>query len=243
MKETRDYPWFDLRDYEPRRQFGVRDWAIMLLLRDRLPDDVNRYSQTGRSDAKKLFDKYWDNYLDEALPSKYWNNKPDERYEGLLPSDVVFQDVTHLAPSNDLGNRLISTFAIENSSARLLQVDVLAPDAILIRAFESWLRNFRKKNPLPIRRRGKRALNLKITPEHLKSWTNYNILAVLDLDLYAGAKKWRKLSYSRLFEKLSPVVHRSGSPNPEGWGVEARNKAREGLGCLYSLIAQAKFPG
>src|SRR5262245_10717511 len=118
MKAARDYPWFNLPDYEPRRQFDLRDWAIMLLLRDRLADDVVRYLQIGRSDAKKCFDKYWDNYLDEALPSKYWNNRSDQRYEGLLPSDPVLEDITHLALPDGLGNRPISTFAIENYSAR-----------------------------------------------------------------------------------------------------------------------------
>jgi hypothetical protein len=82
MKEARDYPWFNLADYEPRRQFGLRDWAIMLLLRDRLLDDVDRYSL-----FKETFDEYWLNYLDEALPSKYLNNRSDERYERLLASD------------------------------------------------------------------------------------------------------------------------------------------------------------
>jgi hypothetical protein len=194
---------------------------------------VDRYSQ--RFDFKE-FDEYWLNCLNEALPSKYWSNRSDERYDRLLASDPVLEDVTE---------KRFSKSVIESWPARLLQ-DALAPDAILIQAFESWLRDFRKNSPLPIGRAGKPALNLKITSAHLDSWTNYNILAVLDLDLYDKAKKRRKLTHPKLFEKLNPkvvdeVVDIEGGPNPEGWGIEARSKAEEALGCLYSLIAQAKF--
>lgn len=236
MKKGRDYSWFNLADYEPRRQFDLHDWSIMLLLRDRLRNDVDR------SLAFKEFNwlnGYWLNYLDEALPSKYSSNKSDDRYQQLLASDPVLEDVTHLALPDANGFRPISTFAIENTSARLLQINILAPDTILISAVKSWLRKFRKSSPLPIRRRGKPGLNLEITKDHLHSWSQYNILAVLDLDLYDKARGHKKQSNRELFEKLNPKGDRSA----EEWGVEARGKAQEALGCLYPLIAQAKFPG
>jgi hypothetical protein len=240
MKEARDYPWFNLADYEPRRQFDLRDWAIMLLLRDQLPDYVDRYSQIEDPEFEFKVDEYWLNYLDEALPSKYWSNRSKKQHEGLL-ADPVLEDITHLALADGFGNRPISTFAIEYCSARLLQVNALAPDAILIRAFKSWLRNLRKRSPLPFGRRGKPGLNLEITPAHLASWTNYNILAVLDLDRYDRVKKRKKLSYRKLFEKFNPEGCQKIDRTPEEWVKEARNKARNALGCLYPLIVQTKF--
>ena len=233
MKKDRDYSWFNLADYEPRRQFDLHDWSVMLLLRDRLLNDV------GRSLALKDFDRfneYWLIYLDEALPCKYSSNKSDERYQQLLASDPLLEDVTHLALRNNHGYRPISTFAIENTSARLLQINIIAPDTILISAFKSWLRKLRESTPLPIRRRGKPALNLEITKEHLHSWSQYNILAVLDLDLYDKARNHKKQSNREMFEKLNP----KGKRPAEEWTVEARGKAQEALGCLYPLIAQAK---
>ena len=81
----------------------------------------------------------------------------------------------------------------------MLQLNILAPDTNLIQAFDSWLRKLRESSPLAIRRRGRPALNLEITKAHLHSWTQYNILSVLDLDLYDKAKQDRKSEPSRTF--------------------------------------------
>ena len=76
MEEERDYPWFNLADYEPRRQFDFRDWAIMLYLRDRTADDIDRNLQTEGCTFEETSDEHWLLYLGEALPLKNSTPKP-----------------------------------------------------------------------------------------------------------------------------------------------------------------------
>ena len=187
MKSARVYPWFNLDAYAPRRSFDLRAWANMVLVRDRFLDDAARDKQSGYNAAN--FDGYWAAYLDEALPCNYSKDKTD-----LHTSIPVLEDITHLLRPGKGGRLSIAPFAIDTIPVRVLQLNILAPDAILIDQVNRWLADVRKKNPLPIPRRGRPSLNAKITDQTLRSWSNYNILAVLDLDLYDKAKGRKRLT-------------------------------------------------
>jgi hypothetical protein len=87
---------------------------------------------------------------------------------------------------------------------------------------------------LPARRRGKPSLNFEITADHIKSWTYYNVLAVLDLDFYAKVFGIEPLTHQQLGE----LLERTFQFEAKDWGRNARAKAAEAMRCLDVLQAQ-----
>jgi hypothetical protein len=157
MKKSRDYSWFNLADYEPQRQFGLREWALMLFCRQQFQDDAARFRIDTETD--EVIEAYWRKYLDEALPCNYQRNKSTE----LCASVPVIRDVTNSLRHGR--HDFIHGFGIEMFPVRILQLNILAPDATLIKAFRSWLCEVRKSSPLPIRRRGRQPLPIDCSGE------------------------------------------------------------------------------
>jgi hypothetical protein len=115
-------------------------------------------------------------------------------------------------------------------------INTRASDADLKKHFAAWLAEQRAtRSPLSARRPGRPATNVAITPNHFKSWTEYNVLAVLDLDFCAQVFGISPLTH----EKLADLFLECDSDIfAKEWGRAARAKAKEARGCLDVLAAQ-----
>jgi hypothetical protein len=125
---------------------------------------------------------------------------------------------------------------------RILRVNPNTPDEALIQAFKEWLQQQRKFDPLPVVMPGHKGLNVRITDKHLKSWTEYKVLAVIDLDFCAKVFGVSNLSHEALCDLLLPPdcpLAKEDSPELRDWGREARRKAEEAKESIDLLIAQA----
>jgi len=174
---------------------------------------------------------FWADYLKDALPS---NHRSLSLHLGaLLPLEDITELKAHAGEELDLN--VVNHFF----QKRILRIDPSAPDNVLKRAFDKWLQQWRKLNPLSVRRPGRRATNVEITHEHLKSWTTYNVLAVIDLDFCATVFDVPPLSHEHICDLLL-APERIGDVGPKDWGREARSKANEAKKSLELLIAQAR---
>jgi hypothetical protein len=234
------FSWFKTEDYIPVGGFKLADWAAMLRIRWNY--EVQWLSKTASLSAAAIdelqkdgpikADEYWTNYLNDALPRNYSSGVP----RGTMPPPL--QDITALLmkQDNDIYSGLKSVTNFFHD--RILRVSPSAPDNALTQAFAEWLQELRKFDPLPVSRRGPHATNVSITDQHLKSWTEYKVLAVIDLDFCATVFGVSKLSHEALCDLLLPPEKEVG---PKDWGREARRKAEEAKESLDLLTAQARF--
>jgi hypothetical protein len=232
-----EYNWFKREDYLPISSFNLADWAAMLQVRcnfehasapDRkhhlTPDAAKKLTFT--SDEKRRLRPIWDEYLRVALPCNYRKVPPQARTLPLL-EDITAQIA-----------RLGKDQAAIHFGVRFLRVNRLVPDKHLKQAFDNWLRQSRISAPRGVSRRGRPSSNITITSQHLKSWTAYNILGVMDLDVCATLFGFRRLSHEKLCDYLIDP-EKVGDVGPKDWGREARRKAEEAKESLDLLIAQA----
>jgi hypothetical protein len=190
------------------------------------PEAIKELRQHGSIKAAE----FWDNYQRAALPSEYIKNGRKTLHGRILPP---LEDITSLIKE---GARSALNIEASFFPARILRVNPNTPDEALIQAFKEWLQELRKFDPLPVVRPGRKGLNVRITDKHLKSWTEYKVLAVIDLDLCAAVFGVPKLSHEALCDLLLPPEKEVG---PKDWGSEAREKAEEAKESIDLLIAQA----
>jgi hypothetical protein len=236
MSNDQSYPWFNLENYRRRNEFGFDGWKEMLDRRAGFEADFIRQQSLPIEDRNGFvgenFDREaWPLYLGQVLPCHY------ETTAGNVESPTSrfpIEDVTRLSVPDENGVRPIGQWSLEHSPIRLLSVDPRVPEEVLCEAFEKWLRGVREIMPRPVTRRGRPTLNIRIDQNHLRSWSQYNILAVFDLDLYDKAKGLRLLTN----EALGKLLGSSAYGNPEEWGREARAKTTEAFECLELLTAQ-----
>jgi hypothetical protein len=230
-----DYSWFKREDYRPVRKFSFADWAVMLKIRwnyehawsRRTDRPANNPVENLAALDKSTLTDFWSNYLREALPWKYGAR-----------SNIDRQSLRTIPPLEDItGKRATLKAATGFFDARILKINLDAPDEVLRSAFGGWLKRMRKDHPLPVRRRGRRSDNVKITRNHLKSWAAYHVLAVIDLDFCARVFGARPLSYEALYDHLCPP-EKLGQKNPMEWGRSARDKAKEARKSLELLTMQ-----
>jgi hypothetical protein len=125
---------------------------------------------------QKERDSFWRGYLAEVLPC---NHGAGAEHKGgtTLPPPIV--DSTEKYSS---GRTPISKFEMQILGTRILVVNPSAPDAVLKKYFEKWLKEQRIRSPLPVKRRKKPSANSEVTNSHLSSWCKYNVLAVRGKD-------------------------------------------------------------
>jgi hypothetical protein len=205
----------------------------------------------------------WDDYLRVALPSNHRKVRPgaapaanpflavDMPSAGGAPVDVdmrlaamqfqgleqprmlpLLEDITEQIAGLDKDEA--SAWAI-HFGVRFLRVNRIVPNKDLKQAFDRWLRKSRIRAPRRMSRRRRPSSNVIITSRRLKSWTAYNILGVMDLDLCATLFGVRRLSHQELCDYLIDPK-RLGKVDPKDWGRTARIKAEEAKQSL--LIAQ-----
>jgi hypothetical protein len=74
----------------------------------------------------------------------------------------------------------------------------------------------------------------EITGDHIRSWVEHKILAVLDLDFYAQIFGIRRL----IHQALGDLLQCPFGIDAKDWGRAARAKAAEAMRCLDVLAAQ-----
>ena len=229
MSNDQSYPWFNLENYRRRNEFGFDGWKEML---DRRLYGNNLFPEDRGGFVGEDFDREaWPLYLGQVLPCHYETTAGNvESPTSRLP----IEDVTHLTVPDENGVRPIGQWSFEHCPNRLLSVDPQVPEEALRKAFDEWLRNVRKIMPRPVTRRGRPAPNIRVDKSHLRSWAQYNVPAIFDLDLY-DKTKGRKLLTN---EALGKLLGSSAYGNPEEWGREARAKTTEAFECLELLTAQ-----
>ena len=180
------FSWCKLEDYAPTYEFDFADWATMLQIRwdydQQWPPKIYHLEpeaiQALRRHGSRTAAEFWDNYLRAVLPREYIKSGRKTLHGRTLPP---LEDITSLIKKNARSTLNIDAIF----PARILRVNPNTPDEALIGAFKEWLQELRKFDPLPVVRPGHKGLNVRITDEHLKSWTEYKVLAVIDLDFCA----------------------------------------------------------
>lgn len=238
-KHNHLFDWLELADYAEANSFNLFDWAVMLshrgLWRKSLP-----YNQP-MSDLESKW-AYFRDYLDDVLPCNIHENRsvpkalePWDR-EVMIWSTRIVDDIT-AEFSKDPDNTLRRLkFEVDVHGTRLLAVNPWTPDNLLGERFQHWWRKQRKESPLPAKRRGRPSSNVEITADHLRSWLDYNVLAVFDLDFYAQVFGIKPLSDEQLVELLECHLN----VKAKNWGRRARAKTKKAMQCLDVLVAQAQ---
>jgi hypothetical protein len=223
--------WFKLADYEETKNLDLFDWLYMLshrwIWRATLQFD-QPMSHAKRGD-------YWHEYLEDILPC----HLPVIRGSPGWDRDLLFQLPPIADITEDCYKGLAETKLEEMKvhGPRILAVNTNSPDTVLKKHFEDWLKEQRKRSPLPAKRRGRKSANFQITKDMLRSWTRHKVLAVLDLDFHAQVFEIYRLTHQQLGDLLKA---RGKFVDPNEWGRAARKKAEEAIDCVYALHIQTK---
>jgi hypothetical protein len=228
-KHNHPFDWFKLADYAA--PLSLTDWAIMLSRRAGRREILLTIYPDGVPEKDKA--SVWDDYLTAVSLRNVSNlavHPSGSDHESTTPPPLI-EDLTVKCSK---GRRPISKFEMHIFGTRVLAVNPNAPDPVLKTHFENWLKEQRKRSPVPARRRGKPSANFEIRGDHIKSWTHYNVLAVFDLDFYAKVFGIKRLTH----EQLGNLLECSDDYDPKEWGRNARAKAAEAMRCLDVLAAQ-----
>jgi hypothetical protein len=236
-RDDRRSDWFKLADYEAQRNFSLAEWAVMLWRRIEWRDTFPSIHLPQEQKAA-----YWRDYLGAVLPCNIILHPSLPCNFVLHPSGSDHETwVTPPPPIVDITDKcaggstqIVSPFEMQIFGTRVLIINTCAPDTVLIKQFNDWVREQRKRSPLPATRRGKPSANVEITDDHIGSWSRYNVLAVLDLDLYAQVFGIKPLSS----ESLGKFLECNRDSNAKNWGRAARAKAAEAVRYLDVLTAQ-----
>jgi hypothetical protein len=223
--------WFKLADYEETKSFDLFDWHLMLSHRFvwRIIDlPLERLMPRHATRAV-----YWRNYLEDVLPCRLRVNRSSPGWD----RDVLFQSPSIEDMTEDYkGLAEMLPEEVEAFGLRILAVNTSSPDTVLKKHFEEWLKEQRRRSPLPAKRRGRQSANFQITKDILRSWTRHKVLAILDLDFHAQVFEINRLTH----EEVGGLLETSGNFDPKEWGRAAREKADEAIACVYALHIQTK---
>jgi hypothetical protein len=237
-KQSQPFDWFKLADYAEAKNFDLSDWLVMLRHRKLWRDRWGGNPKYPREAPKEEKAEFWDTYLKDVLPSNIGENRklPRWDHEGLLTQPPCIADITDESSKGLVA--LVQNLRYEKLffGTRILTVNMTCPDTVILQGLADWLRERREQSPLPVKRRGPRALNVKITSDHPRSWVDYNVLSVFDLDFYAQVFGIEPLTHQQLAELLEP----GGEVDAIDWGRNARDKAAEALRCVDVLEAQVE---
>jgi hypothetical protein len=238
MKWTKTPPsWFKIADYVATPKLDFVGWTRMLWIRRYYQEALPSSIKLGRH-FKCSFDQkgYWDAYFcdsrlanaQEPLNSTFPSGRGPTR---SIPLDDITDETRH---NPEVAGRMMA-LDIVNFGLRILTVDLGAADPVLIKAYRSWLANCRKQRPSPVKRRGPRSMNKVVSQDRLDSWSDHQVLAVLDLDFFALLFASGRLTHEALCDLLTekPV-------GPKDWGKMARKRAREALDAVDSLLSQVQ---
>jgi hypothetical protein len=225
-KHNHPFDWFKPADYAV--DLSLTDLATMLSRRQEWRDSLDTIYRSGVPDEHKA--SVWRDYLAAVLPRNLGLYPAGSDPKSTTPSPLL--DITENCCS---GQVPISEFEIQNLGTRILAVNLSASDTVLIKQFIDWLKHERERSGLPLKRRGRSSANVEVTISHLSNWRQYNVLAVLDLDLCAHVFGVAPLTYEVLGRDFLGC---SSKVDPKEWGRAARAKAKEFTKCLGLLESQ-----
>lgn len=229
--------WFKKSNYNFTSKLTLLGWLRMLGVRRKLRSDM---LVTGMVAGN----------LEEVISAHLSRSRPNAEANDL--ECPLYRDVDATIPWPSLVEFEI-TDEIEHESEDLsylsgepaLVINPRAPDQILIRDFENWVRSDLKiirkirgiptPGPIPLGpRKAAPSLRKMFTPRQIKPWRTHSVLAVLDLDLIAKARGEPRLTNAAIGELLP---HRSVD-EPEKWGQRARKTAGRALDMLNTLATK-----
>ena len=173
----------------------------------------------------------------DVLPSNIRKNSGLSvgwQHEGLKTSPPYIADITEECSKGLARTVRALRFEKQFFDIRVLTMNLRAPDALLKKQFETLLKEQRKRSRLPAKRRGRPSTNFEVTNDHLRSWRQYNVLAVFDLDFCAQVFGIDPLTHGQ----LGNLLECDRDIDPKEWGRAARDKAAEAMQCLDVLAAQ-----
>ncbi len=237
--------WFNIENYERINSFCAAEWAVSLNYRF-----TTQISWEYRNFKSK--DDYWRHYLLHSNPKNIDYLLKDEEYNWVCSNFDSVVEVPESAFECPEGPQVIGgnirlpvnaqtaqfiTTAVISSRQKVLLIDPEAPDTEIRREFEAWLAQLRNERPLPIKRRGPKATSVEVTEAHLKSWSDYRVLACFDLDFWAELFGKPRISHEKLCEMFMGP-HFAG--NAKEWGRSARRQVNVALDSFMVLGFQAR---
>src|SRR5262245_15844685 len=162
VKAKRIPAWFKLADYAVAANFNRSDWLVMLSHRHLWRETLDFRYPKGVAEEEK--DRFWEAYLFDVLPSNIRVNRevplrPGWDHEGLVTLPRYISDITEECSKGLARTARALKLEREFFDIRVLTVNVGATDTVLKKDFENWLKEQRKRSPLPAKRRGKRSVN------------------------------------------------------------------------------------
>lgn len=128
----------------------------------------------------------------------------------------------------------VATWDMEVLGKRCFLLDPGSGDKELLDAFKGWLAEVRKTDSLPLKRRGRPSTNVTVTEDHLDTWGQNHVLAVLALDYWAMVNGREKYSYPDLAALIFTDKSQAHA-DPKERGRAARMAAKEALDSLEML--------
>lgn len=237
--------WFNIENYEWINSFCEEKWAVSL-----------NYRFTAKINWEyldfKSKDDYWEHYLLHSNPKNIDYLLKDKEYNWFCGKFYSVEEVPESAFESPEGVQVIDGFirlpvnaqtaemitvAVISSRQKVLLINPEAPDTEIRREFEAWLAQLRSECPLPIKRRGPKATSVEVTEAHLKSWSDYRVLACLDLDFWAELFGKPRISHEKLCEMfMGPYF----DGNAKEWGRSARRQVDVALGSIMLLGFRAR---
>lgn len=262
--------WFRVSEYAYTKDLDAAEWFRALSIRRRY-DSLHRESQQ-REDtlhpdvlAEFPFDRecFWKNFREVTSPDALENSEAkalEDRDEQISAEShgTDSHRPEHIKPIEEISEdtlrdnekvQALADYDLNVEGKVLLVVDRETPDPALIEAFKAWLISDRVQHPLPVSRRGRKALNVQITNEHLSRWRKYQVLAVFDLDFWTQIFGLPRISHSNLCGFVAPkredLQNKKEDPqskkdmtDPKEWGREASKALREALSSIDMLAHQ-----
>ena len=237
--------WFNIENYARVNSFGAAEWSVSLNYRF-----TNQAGMEYRSFKSK--DDYWERYISHANPENINKLFKDDEYNlvyGKVDSLVEVHEIAFECPEElqtidgilrlpvNAQTAQFITDAVIWRRQKVLLIDPEAPDTEIHREFEAWLAQLRNERPLPIKRRGPKATSVEVTEAHLKSWSDYRVLACFDLDFWAELFGKPRISHEKLCEMFMGP-HFAG--NAKEWGRSARRQVDVALDSFVVLGFQAR---
>jgi hypothetical protein len=211
--------WFNPRDYDAARNFGISEWTEMLVRR-----------QNGLSSQLKPVD--WTQFLNDVLPSRL---NPINSDQPSVPHSAII-DITDSLRSKRFRRRFEWNVV---HGDRILLVDPRASDPKLQQNFLEWLAKERQRNRPPVKRRGRKAMNFELKPGFLLSLSQSKVLEVWDLDFYARVFDVGTLRA----DVLCGAIGISEKIDPFEWAKSTRKKTKSVLQNVEYLNAELFFGG
>jgi hypothetical protein len=230
--------WFKLQDYEYTNHLNATGWYRVLKIRQYLREYFReQYKQLHQANPNWCsYTSFWTNYYEPRVLHYQGEAITEFDEDGALPFPPPVTTVEEIQSFGPLSLQAVGDALktyVENLGYRLLMVDPNCTDVELTDSFATWLAELRNEHPLPIKRSGRKALNVTFTEaDHFSSWRDHRILAVFDLYFWAEVTG-KTVSYPQIGRWVFPE---NTTADPKELGRGAKSILDTALGQLDTLI-------